>query len=490
MAAVDDEHAERQRPWGDPWRAGADDHPREACGVVAVHTPGAQASRLAYFGLCALQHRGQESAGLAACAAAGPLRHHKGMGLVAEVFREEDLRALPGECAIGHVRYGTSGARDELNAQPIVVDAPDGPIAVAHNGNLTNADALRADLVARGERFLGDGDTEVVARYLARADGPWEARLEALMAVAEGAYSLVVLTPRAVYGLRDGHGFRPLCVGEVPAAAGGPGYVLASESSALGPLGARYLREVDRGEVLRVDAAGLHAWRPVLPERPAAFCVFEYVYFARPDTRFEGQVVHQVRQRLGRELAAEAPCPGADLVVPVPESSVAAAIGYARAAGLPFNEGLVRDRHIGRTFIAPTDAQRRAGVRLKYNAIVENVAGRRVVLVDDSIVRGTTAGPIVALLREAGAREVHVRISSPPVRHPCFMGVDMSTYDELVAHRLDVAAIGAHIGADSLAYLSHEGLLRAVGEGRAAGAGAPCSACFTGCYPVAVPAAG
>ena len=471
----------------DPFGAGGPerDRPREACGVVAVHAAGASASRLAYFGLCALQHRGQESAGVAAWSG-GALRVHKGMGLVAEVFREEDLGRLPGERAIGHVRYGTSGASDLTHAQPIAVDGPDGPLALAHNGNLTNAAPLRAALAARGVRFAGHGDTEVIAWHLAHDRGPWEERLARFMAVAEGAYSLVVLTPEATFALRDRHGFRPLCLGALPPEHGG-GHVVASESAGLGSLGARYLREVAPGEIVRVDAAGAHSLTPALPPRPAALCVFEYVYFARPDTRLEGQVVHQVRQRLGRELAREAPCPDADVVVPVPDSSVAAAIGYAAESGAPFNEGLVKDGHIGRTFIAPTDAQRQAGVRLKYQALDQNVAGRRVVLVDDSIVRGTTAGPIVALLREAGAREVHVRISSPPVRHPCFMGVDMSTYGELVAHRLDVAAIGRHIGADSLAFLSHEGLLRAVTAGITEGPRGHCSACFTGRYPLAVP---
>ncbi|PKN56977.1 MAG: amidophosphoribosyltransferase [Deltaproteobacteria bacterium HGW-Deltaproteobacteria-14] len=472
-------------------RSPFDSRPHEECGVFAVHAEGADVARLTFFALYALQHRGQESAGIATCKD-GEAHVHKGMGLVTQVFKEEHLKPLVGDRAIGHTRYSTTGASHLRNAQPYLLHTTHGPVGVAHNGNLTNARQLRQGLLARGVGLVGESDTEVIAQLLAApTDGgtpgapDWEGRIARFMAVAEGAYSLTILTPGALFAVRDPYGFRPLCLGELETEHG-RGWAAASESSAFVTIGGRFLREVRPGEVVRIDKSGITAHQAPVPPRPASLCVFEYVYFARPDSRFEGQMVHQARQRLGRELAREAPCGEADLVIPVPDSSVAAAIGYASESGLPYNEGLMKNRYIGRTFIAPTDELRKAGVRLKFNAIDQNLAGKRVVMVDDSIVRGNTAGKIVSMLRDGGAREVHVRVSSPPVRHPCFMGVDMGTYEELIGHRLDVAGIRDHIGADTLAYLSHDGLMRAVMEGVTGGPGGHCSACFSGIYPIKV----
>jgi amidophosphoribosyltransferase len=362
-------------------------------------------------------------------------------------------------------------------------------LGVGHNGNLTNALTLRRQLLQRGVGLSSSSDSEVVTQMLAapppggEPDGPnWEARIAALMAEAEGAYSLVILTRDAVYAVRDPWGLRPLCLGELPADNGHPGYVVASESCALGTIGAHYLREVQPGEIVRLNADGLHTTQGRLPATPSSLCIFEHVYFARPDSVLEGQTVHRVRQRLGEELAREAPV-AADVVMGVPDSATPAAIGYAQVSGVPFSEGLTKNRYIGRTFIQPDDRIRRVGVHLKYNPLAANLQGKRVVLIDDSIVRGNTVGPILSLLREGGAREVHVRVSSPPIKHPCFMGIDMATYEELIAHNLSLEEIRQQIGADSLAYLSHEGMLRAIGE-PAPENRAHCSACFTGHYPI------
>ncbi|ADR36146.1 amidophosphoribosyltransferase [Oceanithermus profundus DSM 14977] len=450
----------------------------EACGVAGAVTPGRQAARPVFFGLFALQHRGQEAAGIASSDGRAAYIH-KGLGRVAQVFDEDNLRPLAGELAIGHNRYSTTGATQLRNAQPHLVETVLGPLAVAHNGNLTNARALRRELLEAGIGFSSGSDTEVILRLLALpaegSEDPWIARIGRLMARAEGAYALVLLTREAIYALRDPWGFRPLVVGELE----GGGWAAASESSALATMGARPAFEVEPGSVVRIDREGYRV-HEVAAGRPRALCVFEYVYFARPDTVLAGREVHAVRRRLGAELAREAPA-DADVVVGVPDSATAHALGYAEAAGLPFAEGLIKNRYIGRTFIEPDDALRKTGVRLKYTPLASVLADRRVVLVDDSIVRGNTAGPLVRLLREAGAREVHLRVASPPVRHPCFMGLDMATHDELIAHRLELEAIRAHVGADSLAYLSHAGMLRAVGTRTGL-----CDACFSGRYPLAV----
>lgn len=396
--------------------------------------------------------------------------------------------------AIGHTRYSTTGGSRLANCSPIQIETIYGPLAVAHNGNLTNAFELRAQLLDRGVGLSSTTDSEVITQVLAghshswaqgHPDGldKWERRLWSLAQRAEGAYSLVILTQAGVYAIRDPHGLRPLVLGRLDDG----GYVVASETSAFMTIGAELIREVAPGEMLRINEDGVRSTQ-VIPESEQSLCIFEYVYFARPDSVMEGQVIHQVRQRMGRRLAEEAPA-DADLVVPVPDSAFPAAIGFAQASGIPFSEGLTKNRYIGRTFIQPDDRLRKSAVRLKYNPLSANLAGKRVVLVDDSIVRGNTAGPLVQLLRDGGAAEVHVRVSSPPVRHPCFMGIDMATYRQLIAHRLDVEGIRRHIGADSLAYLSLPGMEAAVRE--ALPADRPtghCTACFSGRYPVDVPA--
>ena len=452
------------------------DHPHEACGIFAIYAPGQQAARLTFFGLYALQHRGQESAGIVT--GEGGVAHiHKGLGLVAQVFTEENLHPLRGPLAIGHTRYSTTGAPRLRNSQPYLIETALGPLGVAHNGNLTNAPALRRELLQRGFGLTSSTDSEVITAMLAGMPGAtWDERLPAFMEQAEGAYSLVLLTRDAVYAIRDPWGFRPLCLGRL----NGNGWVAASESCALATIGADFVRQVQAGEIVRLDAAGLTAWPGVAARRPA-LCIFEYIYFARPDSLLEGRSVHRVRRHLGARLAQEHPV-AADMVMGVPDSATAHAIGYANAAGIPFGEGLIKNRYIGRTFIQPDDRLRRMGVAIKFNPLPDSLRGKRIVLVDDSIVRGNTSGPIVALLRRAGAAEVHMRVASPPIRYPCFMGVDMAAQEELIAARLDVAEIAHRLGVDSLAYLSLEGLREAVGgdlDGH-------CQACFCGDYPVAV----
>lgn len=468
------------------------DRPREACGVFGIYAPGMDVARQAFFALYALQHRGQESAGIATSDGRSTYVH-KDMGLVAQVFNEDRLKPLKGHLGIGHTRYSTTGSSHLRNAQPYVIETIYGPLGVGHNGNLTNAAALRKALLERGVGLSSSTDSEVIVQMLAAPTGPaaslrpdWEDRIRGFMARAEGAYSLVILTRDAIYAVRDPLGLRPLCLGEVVAKDGRKGYVVASESCALGTIGATFIREIEPGELLRLDAKGVTALTGAAPAKSRALCVFEYVYFARPDTMLEGQVIHRVRQKLGALLAKEAPV-AADVVIGVPDSATPAAIGYAQASGIPYNEGLTKNRYIGRTFIQPDDQLRKAGVHLKYNPLTCNLEGKRVVLIDDSIVRGNTIGPIVRLLREGGAREVHVRVSSPPVRHPCFMGIDMATHSELVAHSMGVEQIRDYIGADSLAYLSHGALVSAVTDTKRKECG-HCSACFTGDYPLSIDA--
>jgi amidophosphoribosyltransferase len=434
-------------------------------------------ARLSFFALYALQHRGQESAGIAT--SDGRVAHvHKGLGLVSHVFNEDNLRLLQGHYAIGHTRYSTTGAVRLPNAQPYLIETALGPLGIAHNGNLTNTPALRRNLLQRGVGLSSSSDSEVITQMLAGAPGQsWEERIAAFMQEAHGAYSLTILTQNAVYAVRDPWGFRPLCLGKL----NGDGLVVASESCALGTIGAAFVREVQPGEIVRLDQAGLTSWQGA-QAKPAALCTFEYIYFARPDSLLEGRSVHRVRRLLGARLAREHPV-AADMVIGVPDSATAHAIGYAHEAGIPFGEGLIKNRYIGRTFIQPDDRLRKLGVALKFNPLPD-LTGKRIVLVDDSIVRGTTSGPIVSLLRQAGAAQVHVRIASPPIRHPCFMGVDMATRDELIAARMDIDQIVQHIGADSLGYLSEEGLDQAIGPAP----GAYCRACFCGQYPVPVAA--
>jgi amidophosphoribosyltransferase len=464
-----------------------EDGPHEACGVFGIYAPGRDVARLTFFGLYALQHRGQESAGIATSDGA-MARFHKGMGLVAQVFNEDNLRPLAGHLAIGHNRYSTTGSSNLRNAQPYLIETIYGPLGVAHNGNLTNALELRQALLEHGVGLSSTSDSEVITQMLAAPpeawDGEsgedrWEGRIRNFMQKAEGAYSLTILTRHAVYAVRDPYGLRPLCLGELEG-----GYVIASESCALFTIGARYVRDVEPGEIVRLDHRGVtSAVGSRSPTR--ALCIFEYVYFARPDSLMEGRLIHEIRQRMGHQLAQEAPA-DADIVVPVPDSSTPAAIGYSQESGLPFSEGLIKNRYIGRTFIQPDDQLRRVGVQLKYNPLTSNLQGKRVVLVDDSIVRGNTAGPLVQLLRDGGAAEVHVRVSSPPVRHPCFMGVDMATYRELIAHNLDIEGVRQRIGADSLGYLSLDGMHKALRETIGSQTG-HCAACFSGNYPIRIP---
>lgn len=473
------------------------DRPREACGIFGIYAAGRDVARLTFFGLYALQHRGQESAGIATCDGKSAYIH-KEMGLVSQVFNEDNLNPLKGHLAIGHNRYSTTGSSHVRNVQPYLIDTIYGPLGVAHNGNLTNALELRYRLLERGVGLSSTTDSEVLTQALAsppevwgnngRLDDTgdrWQARIRALMQVAEGAYSLTILTRSAVYAVRDPYGLRPLCLGELDG-----GYVAASESSALQTIGARYLREVEPGEIVRLDAEGVSSAMGHAPRR-RSLCSFEYVYFARPDSLMEGQVIHEVRQRFGRQLAREAPAE-ADIVVPVPDSSTPAAIGYSLESGLPFTEGLIKNRYIGRTFIQPDDDLRKVGIQLKFNPLPSNLAGKRVILIDDSIVRGNTAGPLVQLIRAGGATEVHVRVSSPPVRHPCFMGVDMATRKQLIAHQMNVQDICAAIGADSLAYLSLEGMMACIEqtpelESAVETDGCHCNACFSGSYPIPIP---
>ena len=474
------------------------DRPHEECGVFGVVTRRGQTldvSRITYFGLHALQHRGQESAGIAV-ASGRTADVHKGMGLVARVFSDPVLDRLKGSIALGHNRYSTTGGSHLRNAQPCLVDTLYGPLAVAHNGNITNAEALRRGLQQRGVGFNSSTDTEVATQFLVapQAEEPndgtttpsWVARLQALMHAATGAYSLGVLVDGGLYGLRDPHGLRPLSVGTIVEDGEVLGWAIASESTALHTVGARDIREIDPGEIIRIDPDGVESVAHHSPLPKPALCVFEYIYFARPDTVLEGRSVNIVRRRLGVRLGQESPAI-ADVVIDVPDSGKPAAMGYAAATGIPYAEGLIKNRYVGRTFIQPTARLRRHGVRLKYSTLRETIEGRRVVLVDDSIVRGTTIGPLIRLLREGGAREVHVRVAAPAIRHPCYMGVDMSDYDQLIAHRMPIADIGAHVGADSLAYLSVPGMTAAVQSGLPSSCG-HCDACFTGQYPVPVPA--
>ena len=397
---------------------------------------------------------------------------HKGMGLVSQVFNEDNLRHLVGHMAIGHNRYSTTGAPKLRNTQPYVIETLDGPLAIAHNGNLINAPQLRRELLERGVGLQTSTDSELIMHLLAGAGGgDWLTRIRIMMARIEGAYSLVILTTDGIYGVRDPWGLRPLVLGEMDG-----GHVLASESCAFSTIGARMIQEIQPGEVVRLDADGYEIVQGA-PVQKLAFCTFEQIYFARPDSVLNGRLVHQIRQKLGRQLAKEAPV-NADIVVPVPDSGTPHAIGYAQKSGIPYSEGLIKSRYIGRTFIEPTDQLRKVGVAMKFNPLPENLRGRRVVMVDDSIVRGNTSGPLVQLLRDAGAREVHVRVACPPIKFPCFMGVDMAHQDELIAANQSLEEIRDHIGADSLAFLTISGMMRALKaeEGY-------CNACFTGDYP-------
>jgi len=446
------------------------------CGIFGIEGH-ADAANLAYLGLYAQQHRGQESAGIVAWDG-GRMRYERGMGHVADIFTPKRLARLPGASAIGHTRYSTAGTSVVANAQPIVVKTSMGPLGIVHNGNLTNAVEQRSELEATGSIFQTTSDTEVILHLMARRPRREvvESAMEALELV-RGAYSLLLITDQGLIAARDPHGFRPLILGRLDGR-----YCLASETCAFDLLGAEIVRELDLGEVVLVRDGGIESFR-LSPAPTPTRCIFEHVYFARPDSRLFGEPVSEARLGMGARLAREAPVPG-DVVVPVPDSGLFAALGYSRESGLPLEFGLIRNHYVGRTFIEPKQSIRHFGVKIKLNPVKPLIEGRRVVLIDDSIVRGTTSPKIVKMVRDAGAAEVHLRISAPPTRWPCHYGIDMPTRGELIAANLDVEGIRSEIGADSLAYLSLEGMLACV-------AGAPesyCTACWTGDYRVPISA--
>lgn len=450
------------------------------CGVFGIHGHD-EAANIAYLGMHALQHRGQESAGLVAVDD-GRLRQQVAMGLVSDAFNREALARLPGEAAIGHIRYSTAGSSELRNAQPFVFEYAGGMVSIAHNGNLVNASELRAELEAQGSIFQTSSDTEVIVHLMAKAravagKADVLGALTTALGRVRGAFSLVLLTQdEKMIGVRDPNGFRPLCIGRLKQS-----YVLSSETCAFDLIEAEFIREVEPGEIVVIEKGGLTSHRLPAPAAPT-FCVFEHVYFARPDSLLDGKSVYRSRQRMGARLAEEAPMPDADVVIPVPDSGVPAAVGYAARSNLPFELGLIRSHYVGRTFIEPQESIRHFGVRLKLSPVRAVVDGKKVVVVDDSLVRGTTSRKIVKMLRGAGAREVHLRISAPPTTHPCFYGINTPTRSELVAASHTIDEIARYVTCDSLAYLSHDGMMAAVGG---SGAGY-CSACFTGDYPVAL----
>ncbi len=454
------------------------DSPKEECGVLGIFAPGEDVARMAFFGLFALQHRGQEAAGLAV-SDGQVIRLQKDVGLVSQVFDPQTISKMEGNYAIGHTRYSTTGSPSARNAQPFMIDTQYGTISLAHNGNLLNAAELRTKLMQQGVGMSSTSDTEVMIMTLACSKGDtWFDRIRDAIQHWVGAYSLVLLTRDQVFAVRDPWGFRPLSVGMLP---NGGGHVAASEFGALRTLGCVACREVLPGEIVSLSDKALTVYQALKPQSATALCTFEHIYFSRPDNTWGGRNIHQVRQQLGSNLAKEWPVE-ADVVIPIPDSSIPAAIGYANESGIPYNDGFIKNRYIGRTFIEPTDSLRKQGVALKYNVIMENVLNKRVVMVDDSIVRGNTTGPLIQLLKQAGAKEVHVRITCPPIMHPCYMGVDMGTREELIAANHGIHEICKLVGADSLAYLSLEQMMSAISTDKGY-----CNACFTGDYPLPVP---
>ncbi|WP_207478465.1 amidophosphoribosyltransferase [Arenibaculum pallidiluteum] len=458
-----------------------DDKLREECGVFGIY-PHPQSAALVALGLHALQHRGQEAAGVVTFDGKHFHSHHA-MGHVGDNFSSQSgvVSRLVGHAGIGHVRYSTTGDSIMRNVQPLFADFEFGGFALAHNGNLTNALLLRRQLVRRGCLFQSTTDTEVIVHLMAtaRSGSVVDRMVEALRQV-EGAYAIVAMANDMVVGVRDPLGVRPLVIGRI-----GDSHVLASETCALDIIGADFLRDVEPGEMVVIDSSGLHSMRPFQPQ-PRRFCIFEYIYFARPDSVVEGSSVYEARKRIGMQLARESEVE-ADLVIPVPDSGVPAAIGYSVQSGIPFELGIIRNHYVGRTFIEPTDQIRNLGVKLKHNANRHMIEGKRIILVDDSIVRGTTSVKIVEMMRRAGAREVHMRISSPPTTHSCFYGVDTPRKDKLLAHRLSIAEMNGFIGSDSLAFVSMDGLYKALGEpGRDPARPQYCDACFSGDYPIAL----
>jgi len=447
---------------------------REACGVFGVYAPKEDVARLTFFALFALQHRGQESAGIATTDGRS-IQRCADMGLVSQVFSEESLSKLAGDIAIGHNRYSTHGSSRITNVQPIIVGEGSNTIALAHNGNIVNAEYLYRELCDKGYTFRTSTDSEVIANLiLSSPEKDWVAKIKYAMNRLQGAYSLTIIADHQLFGVRGPLGVRPLCIGAING-----GRVIASESCALDHIGAEFIREVRPGEIVSISGNGVESHR--VSSARQALCIFEYIYFARPDSVINGRLLYQARQAMGAGLAEEYPV-NADLVMGVPDSATAAGVGYAVSSGVPLGEGLIKNRYVGRTFIEPHQRIRDLGVKLKFNPLPEILADKRVVLVDDSIVRGTTTPKVVNLLRRAGAREVHMRVCAPPIRYPCFFGVDMATRGELIAAHKTVPEIRDFIGADSLGYLSIDGLIKAVALPR----DIFCLACFTGNYPIAV----
>lgn len=462
------------------------DKPEEACGVFGVYAPETtfDVAKLTYFGLYALQHRGQESAGIATLNK-GDIYCHKDMGLVSQVFNEEILGQLPGEIAVGHTRYSTTGSSLKENAQPVVLDTRLGKLALAHNGNLVNAVELRQHLIQREANFISSTDSEMIALTIAdevNRGKNWIQGAVNAFKMCDGAYSLAIATPDGLMGARDRNGIRPLVIGVLSTEDGKQQrYVLSSETCGLDIIGAEYVRDVQPGELVWITDSGVASvtWAK---EADKKLCIFEMIYFARPDSVMHDETLYSYRIRLGRQLARES-FVDADLVIGVPDSGIPAAIGFSRESGLSYGEGLIKNRYVGRTFIQPTQSMREAGIRMKLNTLKDALQGKRIIIVDDSIVRGTTSKKIVQTLRDAGATEVHMRISSPPVTHPCFYGIDTDNQDQLIAATKSVKEIEARIGVDTLAYLSWEGMLEATQENT----NNFCSACFTGDYPVTIP---
>ena len=446
----------------------------ESCGVFGIYAPGVDVARITFFGLYALQHRGQESAGIAT-ADGKKVYLHTSMGLVSQVFTEDELAQLHGHIAIGHTRYSTTGSSRACNAQPILIEANSTTIALAHNGNIVNAKFLSDELSQQGYPFATTTDSEIIANLVMSSTerNPVD-KIRYAMRRLQGAYSLVILTKDKLMGVRDPMGVRPLCLGTIDG-----GWVIASESCALGHVGAQFIREIEPGEIVVINKNGVRSFTEESTRK--ALCIFEYIYFARPDSVIQGKLLYSARQAMGKILAREYPV-DADLVMGVPDSATAAGIGYAVASGIPYCEGLIKNRYVGRTFIEPDQRLRDLGVKLKFNPLAETIAGKRLIVVDDSIVRGTTTPKVVAMLKRAGAKEVHLRICSPPIRHPCFFGVDMATRWELIAAQKTIPEIREAIGADSLGYISIEGLIESVGLPK----DMFCLACFTGDYPIPV----
>ena len=449
---------------------------RDACGVFGTWAPGEDVARQTFFGLYALQHRGQESAGIAVGDGTS-VRVHADLGLVSQVFDEKTISDLKGEVAIGHVRYSTTGSNIPANVQPMRAEHKSGPFAVGHNGNLINAVQLREELVAQGATFESTSDTAVITQLIARssADTLEEAIAEAMLKM-RGAYSLAICAPDRLIAVRDAHGVRPLCIGRMDGC-----WVVASETCALTVVGADFVREVEPGEIVTLSGNGQDVIQALESHRKAC-CIFEFIYFARPDSHIYGKSVYMARLRMGHMLAQQAPA-DADLVIGIPESAIPHAMGFAEVSKIPYGEGFIKNRYIHRTFIMPDQRLRQAGVHMKLAPLREAIEGKRLIVVDDSIVRGTTTGPEISMLREAGAREIHLRINCPPIRFPCFYGIDTSTRKELIASRLSVDGIREHVGADSLAYLDMRNLVKAVGLPKANF----CTACFDERYPIAIP---